>query len=286
VKRIQQELPNDNMLRTALLGTADAEQSVERDGPMSRVFISHSSIDKECVREIANKLEGHGVSVWLGEWEIAVGDSISQRVQDGLADCDFVVVVISNAGSGSGWVSKEWQSRIGNEASLKHVQILPVLLEECDIPQLLADKAYADFTKDFESGFAALIDGIDRQSERAKPKNGLRVSFPKARLAQPRRSFHPAILLLVIGAIGFVCVDLAVWITQPTYPTLVYERFSAIVGLPMAAIASLIVVVFLHQSQGNLEVEIGKLRLTGASGQVCLRLVCFILITIAIKLLW
>jgi hypothetical protein len=90
----------------------------------------------------------------------------------------------------------------------------------------------------------------------------------------------------VIGAIAFVCVDMAVWITQPTYPKLVYERFSAIIGLPMAAVTSLIVVVFLHQSQGNIEIEIGKLRLTGASGQIVLWLVCFITIAVAIKLLW
>jgi hypothetical protein len=145
---------------------------------MSRVFISHSSIDKEFARDLAIRLEEHGISVWLDEWEIAVGESISQSIQDGLAGCEFIVVVISEASSRSGWVGKEWQSRIGNEASLRRVEILPVLLQNCEIPQLLADKAYADFTTDFDSGMAALIDGINRQSERARPQNGPRVSFP------------------------------------------------------------------------------------------------------------
>jgi hypothetical protein len=44
--------------------------------PVPRVFLSHSSRDKEFVRTLANELTAAKVHVWLDERELGVGDSI------------------------------------------------------------------------------------------------------------------------------------------------------------------------------------------------------------------
>ena len=59
-------------------------------------FISHASEDKdEFVRPLALALIAQGKSVWYDEYEIQVGDSIRERIDDGLARSSYGVVVLS-----------------------------------------------------------------------------------------------------------------------------------------------------------------------------------------------
>ncbi len=37
------------------------------------VFLSHSALDKAAVRELARRLKGDGLRVWLAEWVIPLG---------------------------------------------------------------------------------------------------------------------------------------------------------------------------------------------------------------------
>lgn len=127
---------------------------------MPQVFLSHSSQDMPLARRVGIDLLMSGVDVWLDEWEIKVGHSISQKIQHGLESADFVVVILTRSSVDSGWVEKEWQSRIGEEASNRNVVILPALAEECKIPLLLRDKHYADLGKNYEGEIRKLIDSI------------------------------------------------------------------------------------------------------------------------------
>jgi TIR domain-containing protein len=83
---------------------------------MPSIFLSHSTKDKSLARQIANDLLSADISVWLGEWEILVGDSITQRIQQGLEEVDYVAVLLTKHSVESGWVEKEWQTKIGVEA--------------------------------------------------------------------------------------------------------------------------------------------------------------------------
>ena len=51
---------------------------------MLSVFLSHSSSDKELVTRIAEDLKDAGIPVWLDAWEILPGDSVAQKIQEGL----------------------------------------------------------------------------------------------------------------------------------------------------------------------------------------------------------
>ena len=82
---------------------------------MTLVFLSHSSKDKPLARKIAEKIKDVGIKVWLDEWEILVGDSITQKIQTGLESANYVAVLLTKHSVKSGWVEKEWQSKIGGE---------------------------------------------------------------------------------------------------------------------------------------------------------------------------
>ncbi len=70
-------------------------------------FISHSSVDKPFVRQLAADLVAAGVNVWIDEQRIAVGDSIPEKVAQGVAESDFFLVVLSKNSVQSPWVTKE-----------------------------------------------------------------------------------------------------------------------------------------------------------------------------------
>ena len=64
------------------------------------------------------------------------------------------------------------------------------------------------------------------------------------------------------------------------------EHFSAIVGLPMAALAALCIVLVLRISSGPLEFEGWGLKFKGAAAPIVFWLLCFLAMAGAIKLLW
>jgi hypothetical protein len=48
-------------------------------------FLSHSSADKPFIRQLAADLSANGIDVWLDEQRIRVGDSIPEKIAQGLA---------------------------------------------------------------------------------------------------------------------------------------------------------------------------------------------------------
>jgi hypothetical protein len=64
------------------------------------------------------------------------------------------------------------------------------------------------------------------------------------------------------------------------------QHFAAIVGLPMAALASLIIVLVLRVSAGPIEVEAWGLKFKGASAPIVFWILCFLAISASIKMLW
>jgi hypothetical protein len=72
------------------------------------VFISHASEDKETVvRPLASKLKKLGIKVWVDENELTIGDSLSRRIDDGLARSDAGVVVLSKSFFDKRWPEYE-----------------------------------------------------------------------------------------------------------------------------------------------------------------------------------
>ena len=60
--------------------------------PSARVFLSHSSEDKPFVDRLASDLEKINVGVWYDKWELRVGDSIIDKIEEGIESQDFLMV--------------------------------------------------------------------------------------------------------------------------------------------------------------------------------------------------
>lgn len=71
------------------------------------VFISHASEDKDSIaKPLADALVAAGHSVWYDEYEIQLGDSLLQKINDGLAHSRFGVVILSDQFFSKNWTKK------------------------------------------------------------------------------------------------------------------------------------------------------------------------------------
>lgn len=132
-----------------------------------RTFISHSSGDNKIAKKIANSLVERGYAVWLDEWEIKVGDSIIDKMNKGIVESDFLMILLSQNSIKSDWVTVELNAAKMKEMSKKKVFILPVLLEDCEIPALISDKRYADLRTSYREGVKELLkvlEGVKHES--------------------------------------------------------------------------------------------------------------------------
>lgn len=112
------------------------------------VFLSHNHADKPFVRRLAADLDNQGIPYWLDEAEIKVGESLIEKIRDGIDKVDFVAVVLSPHSVASPWVQREVDVAMNQEIMGRRVKVLPLLYKVCDLPGFLLGKRYADFTED------------------------------------------------------------------------------------------------------------------------------------------
>jgi hypothetical protein len=124
---------------------------------VGRIFLSHTSTDKLFVSRLASDLRVRGIGVWYDDWEMRVGDSLVERIQEGIQESGFLAVVLSPRSVQSGWVRRELNAALAEELQRKGVFVLPILFEDCEIPLFLRDKLYADFRYQYSNGFDAIL---------------------------------------------------------------------------------------------------------------------------------
>lgn len=69
--------------------------------------MSHNSNDKEAVEAIGSWLTKNGYSVWLDNWCLTAGDSLIDKIGEGLETSDKRIVFFSPDAVDSNWVKKE-----------------------------------------------------------------------------------------------------------------------------------------------------------------------------------
>lgn len=90
------------------------------------VFICHAGEDKdELARPLAEELRERGLSVWYDEFELRVGDSLRGRIDEGLANSQHGIVILSPAFFGKSWPESELDGLVAQEEPGRH-RILPV----------------------------------------------------------------------------------------------------------------------------------------------------------------
>lgn len=121
-----------------------------------RVFISYSYQDNEFVKWLQDKLKPFDIEFWYDQAAIGVGESIKEKVNEGLNSSSAFILVLSHSSKNSDWVRYEMNSALLLNAIKKGISILPIKIDDSEVPTDLAGYLYADFSKDREKGLDIL----------------------------------------------------------------------------------------------------------------------------------
>lgn len=134
---------------------------------MSSIFLSHNRADKPFVRRLAQDLQAAGVRVWLDEAELNIGDSLIEKLPQGINAMAFFAVVLSKSSVQSRWVQEELSMAMSQQIGTGQAKVLPLVLDDCDVPGFLQDKVYADFRvpERYQEELAKVLRALGRSSQ-------------------------------------------------------------------------------------------------------------------------
>lgn len=135
----------------------DADESLEKLGTL---FISYASEDRAFVERLVKALDQYAANVWYDQREIVAGESIAQKINTALNEASALIAVMSTSSVDKPWVLRELSSSLGRQLQSHNIKVLPIVIEKCDLPPLIADIRYADFIESFEKGFNELLAGL------------------------------------------------------------------------------------------------------------------------------
>lgn len=96
----------------------EARQDVdsESEDKSYDVFISHAGEDKDPVaRPLATELRDRGFEVWFDEFELEIGDRLRRSIDEGLANSNYGIIILSEAYFGKQWPEEELEGLMSRE---------------------------------------------------------------------------------------------------------------------------------------------------------------------------
>jgi hypothetical protein len=134
--------------------------------PQLRVFICYSSKDKLFVRKLARDLRAHGLEVWFDEWAMFPGDSLYERIEQGIRTSGWFVIVLSPNSVQSRWCKRELREAMEEEFQRNNVYVIPLLHRMCELPAFLREKMWVDcHGKRYNGALSQLLRTFGRRFE-------------------------------------------------------------------------------------------------------------------------
>lgn len=130
------------------------------------IFLSHNSKDKPIVEQIAKPLlKKYGIdNIFYDSWSIRPGDSIIDKMDEGLKNCEFFLFFISVNSLNSEMVKLEWQAALLKKAS-KNIKFIPIRISNVQPPHIIAQLLYIDLYQDgLDVAIRQIIDVIDNNN--------------------------------------------------------------------------------------------------------------------------
>ncbi len=164
------------------------------------VFICHASEEKGAVATpLTDALQSVGVSVWIDENQITLGDSLREQIDHGLQYCRFGVIILSKAFFRKQWTKKELGAFFARETADGRKVVLPILYDLS--PQELSQ--YSPLLADKLAGFWS--DGVERVAAQiarvvlSKPATEVDVSELRSPVQTPTTRDLESLVFLLSG---------------------------------------------------------------------------------------
>ena len=142
---------------------ADGSIAFERTaGP--RVFIAYVAEDFPLAVRLYHGLEAAGFNPWLDRMKLLPGQNWPRAIDRALETSDFVIACFSEQSTkkrGQFPYEVRIALRAAERMPLDDVYFLPVRLERCEVPKLIANQTqYVDMFPDWDDGLGELVKSI------------------------------------------------------------------------------------------------------------------------------
>jgi hypothetical protein len=119
------------------------------------VFLSHSTQNKDIVKQIAAHLDASGVPFWMDTKDIRVGSRWVKTLENAILSCSAMLVVMSRAARESEWVESETLLALDHKKP-----ILVAMIEDVPLPLQLMSRQYISLLDDFDAGIEHVCDDL------------------------------------------------------------------------------------------------------------------------------
>jgi hypothetical protein len=123
---------------------------VPQDAPAA--FFSYCREDSDFALRLAEDLKAAGASVWLDQLDIVPGQRWDRAVEDALANCPRMLVILSPASVDSTNVMDEVSFALEEKKT-----VIPIIYKDCTVPFRLRRVQYVDFRRDYNRGLKELL---------------------------------------------------------------------------------------------------------------------------------
>lgn len=132
------------------------------------VFFSYDHENAAIVRRFAQQVSLSGVELWIDEKKLGPGDHYTTRIFDGIYQADAYVIFISRQSVQSAWVGAELDFAMKRKIEGGRLQIIPVRLDDAEMPVVLSGLEYLDARAGVEDTAARLSARLGAGQENAE----------------------------------------------------------------------------------------------------------------------
>ena len=131
-------------------GSSGERPFVTQNAPAA--FFSYCREDSDFALQLAGDLKAAGASVWLDQLDIVPGQRWDRAVEDALARCPRMLIILSPASVDSTNVMDEVSFALEEKKT-----VIPIICKDCVVPFRLRRVQYVDFRKDYARGLKELL---------------------------------------------------------------------------------------------------------------------------------
>ncbi len=123
------------------------------------IFLSHASEDKRQVRNLCKRLREDGFDPWLDEERLLPGQDWNLEIEKALRASDAILLCFSSLSvAKEGYIQREYKRamRCLEEKPEGTIFVIPVRLDDCELPHFIREIQWVDYPKDYDHLTASL----------------------------------------------------------------------------------------------------------------------------------
>lgn len=156
-----------------------------------RIFLSHTSADRDFAERLATDLRNEGCNVFTYFDAISPGESIAEKIATAILESDAVIILLSKESAQNPWVNSEIALARAQIERGAPRRILPVVIQkDSELPFFIKDLLYLDLSDQYkyEHGLPRLVQALKQTQEETQPSDKEKSRRARKEMAKAREA--------------------------------------------------------------------------------------------------